>query len=174
MAKQNIFNLSKMMPKSVDVEVTNSSSATSEIEQDALLHNYELIDPANWHKLPFRAHIRYLRKDGAFRKGGFVKAVTQTQDLEGKETIKIDLVANFTPNAVSWSIFKGSIDKLWKKIDMTGDTPLVSNVNIEQINEIKEDITFCKNSIEQIKKELQKMSNEQIRTIMLIKKMHGL
>ncbi len=169
MAKENIFDLSKILASTNnDIEVTNDSNKKT----NDLLVGYKLLDPSEWDKIPYKSHIRYMRTDGELKKGGYVMATVHTTDLEGKPTIKIDLVSGFLPKAIKWSIYKGNINKIWVKIESAEQTSQTTP-QID-LTPIKADIVFCKQSIEQINKKLQQMENENKRILMLIKKLHNI
>lgn len=161
--RENIFDLSKIIGKSNDVEV----KSVTQDHQTALV-GYELVEEDSWDKILSNSHIRYLRTDGKFVNGGFVKSVCRTLDTNGKDTFKIDLVSNFTPKAIKWSIYKGNIDKLWKKIEVVS---VVATHNADMTN-MKEDMEFLKKSMDSLKIDLQNTKNELMRTVTLIKKLH--
>ena len=165
MSKENIFDLSKFAPAINDIEVKNNSTGGA-VNDD----NFELVDKAQWDKLPIRTYIKYLRTDGTMRKGGYIKTIWRTKDLEGNDSIKIDLVNNLSNSANGWSIYANNIQKLWKKINT--DIEITHSVSSTDIDDVKEDISICKESINLIKIQLQKISTEQMRTITLIKKLH--
>jgi hypothetical protein len=174
-------DLSKLIPKSKDVEITKQASSNISINQAELLLGYEVVEPENWDKIPYRSHIRYLRTNGEFKKGGYVMAITHTDDLDGKDTIKIDLKSGFIPSAITWSIYKGNISKIWKKIDdNTGNSSTNTNnsVNVtlllNKVNDLEETINNIRISINQLGIDYQNMNQTQIRTIQKIKKLHNL
>lgn len=180
MSKEKSSNLSKVFSNSdTNVDVTNSTNNNNsnnnsnnsdkvDIDQNALLQGYTAVDQANWDKILYKTHIRYLRTDGQFRKGGYVVNTIHTTDREGKPTIKIDLVSNFGPNAIKWSLYKGSIKKIWSKVSEYTESPSA------HLAPLKEDIEFCKKSIEQLCQKIQQMENENIRILNLIKKLHNI
>ncbi len=165
--KSNIYDLSKLVNPSQDVEVKTTGPTDN---WDSSLHGYELVLENEWEHIPYGTHIRYLRKDGAFRKGGYIKAIWRQKDSKGIDTIKMDLVNGFGTNNTSWSIYLNNIDKIWKKIDQSME---VSH-NDSKLFEIKEEVEFLRAENQYIKKELQNLGNEQRKILMLIKKLHNL
>lgn len=161
----NIFDLSKLAKQSNDIEIKS--------EQIEINDNYELVDKENWSKIPYKTFIRYLRKDGSLRKGGFIKTIWKTKDTSGQDTLKIDLISGFGFNGTEWSIYSSSIEKIWKrKENMTEiEQPTIKNT---EIDDMKEELQYLKRSIDHIKKELQNISNEQMRIVQLIKKLHNI
>lgn len=168
---ENIYDLSKIGGQIDDIKV---DANTSKYDQDALLVGYTLVPPDKWSNVSSGSHIRYLRKDGEFRKGGIVTAVYATKDTEGNDTIKFDLISNYGPTAVKWSIYKGSIEKIWAKEENRSVSPVASPRVNTDVSDMKKDMVFCRNAIEDLRKEIQKITNEQMRTIVLIKKLHNI
>lgn len=174
--RTGIFDLSQLVPKNNDIEVKYGSSQgqnqgnSRDVDQASLLIGYIEVEPSQWDKLPYRTHIRYLRTDNTFRKGGFVKSVVHTTDQENKPTIKIDLVSNFSPSAIAWSIYKGNTKTIWKKMDDT----LQPQIQSVDITDLKDSIEFLKQSLESVTKEIVNIKNDQTRTVNLIKKLHNL
>jgi len=159
------YTLEKLIGKSNDVEVGDNS-----LNMEKLLVGYELVNPELWDKLLLDTHIRYLRTDGNMRAGGYVKSVVHTLDLEGNDTIKIELSPSLAPTAKSWSIYKNNIDKLWKKSN-SAITPQVDYSG--EIANNKKTIDYLKKDLESTKRELQQVKNDLQRTINLIKKLHA-
>jgi hypothetical protein len=167
---ENIFDLSKIGGIANDIQVEPVSSIS--YDQNALLQGYNMVSIEKWANITSGSHIRYLRKDGEFRKGGYITSIINTQDNEGINTIKFDLVSNYSPTAIKWSLYRGSIDKIWVK-ESAPVLPPQPRDNTELL-ELKMDIKLCKDAIESIKKELQKINNEQMHTVSIIRKLHNI
>ena len=104
---EQIFDLKKLVSNSGnDVEIKTSSNNVN--EQNRLLKGYRQISNVEWVNLKQADHIRYLRKDGNFRKGGYIKDIITKED----ELIKIDSVNNFSYKAIAWTIYADNIDKI--------------------------------------------------------------
>lgn len=157
--------LEKLIGKSNDVEVGDNT-----LNSEKLLEGYEQVNPELWDKLMLNTHVRYLRTDGNMRAGGFVKSIVHTLDLDGKDTIKIELSASLAPNAKSWSIFRNNIDKLWKKTSQIAPTVVDYS---SDINNNKKNIEYLRKDLEGTKRDLQQVKNDLQRTINLIKKLHS-
>jgi hypothetical protein len=168
MSKNNIFDLSKIAAPSNDIE----SKPANDVDQESSLIGYELIIPTEWKYIPYGSYIRYLRKDGSFRKGGIVQGVWSNLDKSGNEVVKIDITAGFSSKVTKWSIVGSSIEKIWiKRMQQQSGVSNISGVSgVSDLTDIKEDIEHCKESIKQLTKEMQKMQNEQIRVIGVLKK----
>lgn len=170
MSHNNIFDLSKIASPVNDVEAHPSDST----DQESSLVGYELVLPNEWKNIPFNSFIRYLRKDGSFRKGGLIQGVWNNLDKSGNEVVKIDITAGFGSKITKWSIVSNSIEKIWIKRpsgQSSGLSGMQGMSGMTDMSELKEDIEFCKDSIKQLTKEIQKMQNEQIRIIGILKKL---
>ena len=159
------LTLEKLVGKSNDVEVGDNK-----LDTEKLLVGYELVNPELWDKLHLNIHIRYLRTDGNMRAGGYVKSVVHPEDLEGKDTIKIELSSSLAPNSKTWSIYKNNIDKLWKRTNMAA--PTIVDYSGEIANN-KKNNEYLRKDLENTKRELQQVKNDLQRTINLIKKLHA-
>jgi CRISPR/Cas system-associated endoribonuclease Cas2 len=105
-----------------------------------------------------------LNKDGAFRKGGVVQNVWLQKDKDGQEVVKIEVLAGYGPKTTKWSITNTKVEKIWVK---EGLQRIQTNTGV---SELKEDIEYCKASIQQLKKEIQKINNDQARLIEIVRK----
>lgn len=168
----NIFDLSKIVTPSNDVE----AKPIDEVNQEALLLGYDLTLPIDWKSIPYGSYIRYLRKDGSFRKGGIVQGVWANTDKIGNEIVKIDIMAGYGTRTTKWSITSNNIEKIWvKKSQQTQlQSQSQSQYHADNINELREDVDMCKESIKHLTKEIQKIQTDVVRVIALIKKLHNL
>lgn len=167
----NIFDLTQIGAASTDIQV---DAAVPKLDQAALLDGYELVDPENWDSLENGTLARYLRQDGEFRRGGHIISIDHVTDTDGKPTIRFDFVSNYGPNCIKWSVFKGSISKIWIKISSAKSKFQENEKNSSRFTELKQDLKNCKDAIETLNKEVQKINNEQMRTVLLIKKLHDI
>jgi hypothetical protein len=155
-------------------------------ESELSLQGYSLIEQSQWDKIPYKTYIKYLRNDGVMRKGGFVKSIVHTLDKNNNDTIRFELVSNFSSNATTWQLYAGNIKKIWKKEGQTyipdenvydprliqpNQVNLTNQVNQIDITEIKEDIEFCKKTIDLLKKETQKNTNDISRMVNVIREL---
>jgi hypothetical protein len=160
-----IFDLKLLAGSSSnDIEIKkNTLTEINKEDQNTLLIGYELVDKNEWKNLQQATHIRYLRKDGLFRKGGYIKAIWNTDN-----NIRIDLVTNFNYNAISWSIYSNNVEKIWKKTSENIEHSIINNDLIE----LKEKIDDLDEITKILKIEIQKIINEQKRLIELIRKIN--
>ncbi len=159
MSKENIFDLSKIAAPSHDYE----AEAPKEIDREMLLEGYEFVPQNDWKYIPYGSLVRYLRKDGNFRKGGVVQGVWPTTDKEGNNIIKIDISSAFGDKR--WSVNSNTVEKVWVKRSQQQTAPT-------DISELKEDVESLKESIKQITIQIQKINNEQLLLLGLIKRLH--
>ena len=184
--KENIFDLSKLAPIELDHEIQKTATIITVDDQVKLLEGFEEMPKANWTQLKLNDFIRYLRKDGSFRRGGYFKnSWTGTFGKHnGKECIQLSSSRSFKGN--SWSICHDDIDKIWKRADKivastktneaSGETTnaTINPEILETINKNQESLEYLSKSMEQVKIDMLKINNEQKRIINLIKKLHGI
>jgi hypothetical protein len=177
MEKDKVYDLSLIAPKSNDIEVT---AGAKDITEE--LKNYTIVPLGEWDKIPYKTFIRYKRSDGKIPKGGYLMSITHTNDSNDKDILKIDMSSSLFKKAVKWFVYSNSIEQIWKRNDSeapTQDAPRLELneeelQNIRSLSDFKDDVIYCKKSIEIIKQEIQKLSNEQMRIVSLIKKLHKL
>ena len=165
----NIFDLSALAIKNEE-EVKQPATIISVDDQKKLLVGYEEIAINKWESIPNNYHIRYLRKDGTFRRGGFVK--NSWLGLHGKSEGKkcLQLSANLNYNSNKWTICLDEIEKIWQKIAEIKDNSDIK----DNIKKNDETLDFLVKSVEKINIDIAKLSNEQQRIINLIKKLHNI
>lgn len=176
--EENIFDLTKLAPIELDHEIKKTSSLINIDDQNKLLNGFVELLRDDWNNLTVNDYIRYLRKDGSFRRGGYFRNswVGSYGKNKGKKCIQISSTRSF--KSTSWSICLDDIDKLWKcdeniGVAATGEKKIDSILQ-EKINTHEETIQYMSKSIEQLKIDLLKINNEQKRIINLIKKLHGI
>jgi len=170
--KENIFDLTKLAPIEINHEIQKASTIISVDEQTKLLQGFSEIHHDDWKNLKLYDYVRYLRKDGAFRRGGYFKNSWVGSYGKNKGNLCIQLASKKNFNSATWVVCFNDIDKMWKNEDIN-ETHAEKKNNIDT-NEIQETIQFMSKAIEQLKIDLLKMNNEQKRIINLIKKLHGI
>lgn len=88
-----------------------------------LLIGYDLIPESEWTKIKSKSHIRYIKSDGSFARGGFVKNHFIRDNING-----IYLENSLGANNVGWAITLNNISKIWKK--RTADD--IKFINLEE------------------------------------------
>lgn len=169
MQEENLFDLSKLGMKVYD-------TPPKPVDMEKMLQGYELVPINLWKTLKYKTHIRYLRTDGNMKKGGYILHVEETTDSSGAPSLKFDIISGFYQNSVKWSVYSSSIDKIWKKVTNEEPDPnaALAQKCLQEIENIKDDMNYCKKSIDLIKQEIQKLSNENSRIVNLIRKLHNL
>jgi hypothetical protein len=176
---ENIFDLTKLIPIEKEEEIKKSYSVITEADREKLLAGYSEVDKNEWDTIAMNSHIRYLRKDGAFRRGGYVKGhwIGTYGPKKGKNCIQmINNLSGYKPT--TWNVCVDDITTIW----LREDAPKNIGDNIDNINglststasEQSESIEFLTRQIEQLKIDMTRMNNEQKRIINLIKKLHGI
>jgi hypothetical protein len=167
--KSNIYDLSTLADIENDIEIKKKEN--TKIDRDKLLIGYDEVPQVEWESLTKGVHIRYLRKNGFFRKGGFIKDVWIGLSGENKGKNVIRLCNNMSYKAVIWTITFDQIDKIWKKkiniYTMPSDNKGVIDSN-------KESIEYLTTRLDQFAIDISKINNEQQRIVNLIKKLHNI
>jgi hypothetical protein len=169
----NMFDLKKLIPggakPSVPYVHTYSSGVNSDSEKAALLTNYVSVDKENWEKIAPGTHIRYENSDGEFKRGGFIARhyVSVKEENAGHKLIRM----RSTPakGGKEWSIDLANVSQIWKNSKFE---PKPSQSDVVGGIQTKTDSLAAQ--IEQLRVELAHLSNEQKRTIALIKKLHNI
>lgn len=171
--KKNIFDLSKLAPFVNDTEVHGAAvnmPAKSLVDQEKLLADYYEIPEKEWENIKPGSYIKYMRSNGTMRKGGLLKNITPANDLEGNDTIKFDFSGSIGVKVTSWSVYKGSIKKIWRKND--GPIEKEYDLLFTDVQDLNDEVKRQKNTIENLNIEIQQMRSEQLRIMLMIKKFH--
>lgn len=175
--KDNIFDLTKLAPIELDHELQQTSTIITIDEQNKLLEEYDELPCEEWGNLTLNDCVRYLRKDGSFRKGGYFKNswIGSFGKQNGKKCMQLSSAPHF--KSAKWTVCYNDLDKLWVKknnqictSNPTAVDPELKNI----INAQQETIEYMSKSVEQLKIDMLKINNEQKRIINLIKKLHGI
>ena len=150
----NPFDLTKLIStdKIIEKKIYKPNIISDE-EKTKLLENYEKVPHDKWLQLQQGAHIRYLRKDGDMRKGGFIKYTDPSGSF-----IYIVNTPYESATTKGWRINLDTIDTIWA---------IKTNIP-KNINNIDEKIANIEDDIRQLKLEIQRVTNQQKRIIQLI------
>lgn len=174
--KENIYDLSKLVIMENEEELKKESTEITSIDQDKLLENYVEVASDGWEKIPKNTHIRYLRKDGNFRRGGFVKASWVSSYGKDKGKKSLQLSSNMSYKSTKWTIVIDDIDKIWKKnisIDGSGVPDDYNDMkNMIKANAVA--MEHLSKVVEQVKIDNTRLANDQTRTLNLIKRLHNI
>jgi hypothetical protein len=173
----NIFDLTALVGVQNEQELKKTVNTVTIDEQEKMLQDYEEIPSTDWSTITPSTHVRYLRKDGAFRRGGFVKNswIGLYGTSKGKKCLQLSSTQSY--KSAKWTICFDDIDKIWqKKIELTrfNEKNTISPEMCTTIQSNKESVEYLVRTVEQIKIDVSKINNEQTRIINLIKKLHNI
>lgn len=81
-----------------------------------LLVGYVVVPSDAWETIPYKSHIRYIKVDGTFVRGGFFKNLWTTQD--GVHMMQLENNLNRkAPGYTTWAVAFNNIRVLYKKVD---------------------------------------------------------
>lgn len=171
----NIFDLTALVGIQNEQEVKKKDNTITPEAREKMLQNYSELNNTEWESIPILKHIRYLRKDGAFRMGGIVKNlfIGLYGTSKGKKCIQLASSPDY--KSTKWTICLNDIEKIWQKNNDTGSSD--TNLSPEIKNKIQsnnESIEYLLRTVEQNKIDIAKIVNEQTRIINLIKKLHNI
>lgn len=84
----------------------------SKEEMSQLLEKYIEVPQTQWANLPRGTHIRYMKKDGKFARGGFIK---NTYLLHGKQTIQLETGNDSkAPGYVQFPVVLENLSNVWR------------------------------------------------------------
>jgi len=170
---ENIFDLTAIVGIQNEEEIKKKSALITEDEQKKLLIEYVEVNKEEWSAIPNNTHIRYLRKDGAFRRGGFIKNSWIGASGISKDKKCLQLAGTMNFKASKWTICLDDIEKIWKKNRNEPDQKnIIDMQNIVKTN--AETNEYLVKSVEQLKIDVVHLSNEQKRIVNLIRKIHGI
>lgn len=169
----NIFDLSALAGIQNEEEIKKDSTIITPDDQEKLLKDYTEIKKEEWSEIPTNTHIRYLRKDGAFRRGGFVKNSWIGLHGASKDKKCLQLTSNMSYKSSKWTVCLDDLEKIWQK-KQAEQKNIISNEIQNTIKSNAETNEYLVRSVEQLKIDVAHLNNEQKRIINLIKKLHGI
>ena len=87
----------------------------TEDEKRELLVGYITVPPEKWDTIPYKSHIRYVKDDGTFVRGGFFKNYWKGKD----ETQMMQLENNLnrkTQGYATWAVALTGVKTIYKKV----------------------------------------------------------
>jgi hypothetical protein len=152
------FNIKKRAPeKAEQVEKVEpveqkkyEATLYTQDEQDKLLIGYDSVSDDAWPLLRAGTHIRYITKDGKFRRGGFVHNVAK---VKGKQFIFVETLrgGEKTPGYAKFPVAIEDISVLYKKRTVE-DVRINENNTTEIENRIIALETNLEHAVSEIKK----------------------
>jgi hypothetical protein len=173
----NIFDLTALAGMQNEQEIKKTINTVTMDEQTKMLQNYHDVKNADWETIPQSSHIRYLRKDGSFRRGGFVKNswIGLYGNSKGKKCLQLSSSPGY--KSTMWTICLDDIEKIWQKnptVATAGEKNIISPEMNTTIQSNKESVEYLVRSVDQLKIDMSKITNEQTRIVNLIKKLHNI
>lgn len=138
-----------------------------------------LIPSDKWESIPINSNICYIKKDGKFVKGGYVKLIyTKNEKLFLVYSNKLDKYNN-DKYYKEFTINLASIDKIYKKIDQSAIMEyeiIKNNINkvITEFSTKLEKLDNIFNKIDDIEKKIVKLETNHYKIVKLIKKLHNI
>jgi hypothetical protein len=173
----NIFDLTALAGVQNEQELKKTVNVVTVDEQLKMLQNYEEVESDEWSMITPMTHIRYLRRDGAFRRGGFIKNAWLGLYGSSKGKKCLQLASSHAYKSTKWTVCLDEIEKIWKKKQsMTDESKknIISPALHDIINSNKESVEYLIRSVDQVKIDIAKINNEQTRIVNLIKKLHNI
>lgn len=119
--EENIFDLRKVGKKHNDASF-EVSSKEKEVDMEKLLKNYKEVEQSQWHNLPRGTHIRYLRKDGQFKPGGYIFSIDVKVENE-KQQIYLALAWSKNARFAKFAINLDTIERIWQSTNPIVNLP---------------------------------------------------
>jgi hypothetical protein len=167
----NPFNIRDNEPKKKETKKSNAPKYTGQKKYPKtaytkeqirkLLTGYIEVPHNKWADIPLSSHIRYLKKDGTFVRGGFV--TNHWLNKEGKPFIHV--ANNFKKNAPgykTWPMAHENVAKVFKKPDAKNgiEMEVVRSKTAEiigQINRIVDAVKDVKKDVKRNEDDIKKM-----------------
>lgn len=160
----NPFDLTNKTGGAITTPTDNKKYKKSEYSQEqigSLLNGYIDVPREKWKDIPVDSHIRYIKKDGTFARGGFI--TNHWFNKEGKPFIH--LANNFKKKAkgyATWPIAHESVSKIYKKPDAKGSIEMdvvrgKTGEIISQINKLVDVVKVQKNRLDNQEEEIRKL-----------------
>ena len=136
----NIIDTKKLSDKKHS-DKKNKTLETEDIKK--LLVGYITVPRQNWVDIQTDTHIRYVKLDGSFVRGGFVVS----QNIKnGKYFIYLTNNLYNSPNKKNWPVSFDNVSTIYKKIDKNNsvDMDTIKSKHIEIIQQINKLVDIVK------------------------------
>lgn len=166
---ENNNKIKKNNKKKIEKEIT-------EEEKKDFLKNSILIPKEQWNSLPVNSFISYIKNDDKFIKGGYIKLIFQKKDNDYIiYSSKLDKYNN-DRYYKEFTINLNNIKEIYKKIDSSAILEYkIIKTNINNILEqFKTQIIDINNKIDELDKKINKLDDNNKKTIKLIKNLHNI
>ena len=126
-----------------------------------LLVGYISVNKQNWSDIPSDSHIRYVKLDGTFVRGGFLVSINIKN---GKYFMYLTNNLYNSSNKKNWPVGFDNITTLYKKIDKSSSIEMdtVKNKNVEIIIQINKLVDIVKSQgvrLDQLEQKLKTLKN---------------
>lgn len=155
--------------KKIEKEIT-------EDEKKEFLKNSILIPSDQWNSLPVNSFISYVKNDGKFIKGGYIKLIFQKKDNDYIiYSTKLDKYNN-DRYYKEFTINLNNIKEIYKKIESSAIIEYkIIKTNINNIlDQFKSQINEISNKVDELDKKIIKLEDNNKKTIKLIKNLHNI
>ena len=155
--------------KYIDKEIT-------EEEKKEYLKNSILIPSEQWLTLPVNSFISYIKKDGKFIKGGYIKLIYNKKEsnylIYGSKLDKYNNDRYYK----EFTIKLDNIKEIYKKVDSSAiiEYQIIKNNINSMIEKFKLDIDKIYEKINELDNKINKVEDNNKKTIKLIKNLHNI
>ena len=128
----------------------------TENEIENMLHNCVEVPSTLWNSLSTNILIRYLRNDGAFRRGGYIKKIYNNNEKEA--CIRLICNPNIYPDTITnptWIIKLKDIKTIWKEVNKNTEQNEKENQINKKLLDQEEQLKNMRNDINQLHKTVQ-------------------
>lgn len=166
-----------------DIENNNKKNDKKKIKKEItedeikeFLKNSILIPKDQWNSLPVNSFISYVKNDGKFIKGGYIKLIFQKKDNDYMiYSTKLDKYNN-DRYYKEFTINLNNIKEIYKKIESSAIIEYkIIKTNINNIlDQFKLQINEISNKVDELDKKIIKLEDNNKKTIKLIKNLHNI
>jgi hypothetical protein len=134
---KKVFVSTGKTPKKYDYSAYKSTSY-DQTQMTAMLDNYVEVSKTEWANLPKGTHIRYMKKNGEFKPGGFVQ---NTYLLNGKQTIHCENGNDPKEKGYAkWPVVLENISHIWRlnnaPVMVTATPPTTVQSGLDKLDNI--------------------------------------
>ena len=111
--KQRIIPVSLSTPRIYSAPLPSASVPKQAVVENSILDGYVNINRNSWTNIPIGTHIRYKRKTGEIRRGGFIKSIKQSRDRGFIYELENDKINRNTPNYKLFVVYLDDISNVY-------------------------------------------------------------
>jgi len=163
MAHDNPYDLTKLVTMGglIEKHKYKPEVFTGE-EQKEMLRGFELVPKDSWTMLAVGTFIRYIRKDGEMRKGGYIRYIDPAGEF---------MSVSLTPPAQqskTWRLPLSGVAQIWRSLSpvaMQTQMQARKSQPATASTDLTDTVAALKEDIRQLKIEIQRVMNQQKRII---------